>query len=69
MEKKLILKKQNGNIIAEILSFTYNAKRMGGAPTISATLHSFNELSLPTDDYVEFNGERYYIWLNQIKSL
>lgn len=61
MEKKLILKKQSGNIIAEILSFTYNAKRMGGAPTISATLHSFNELALTTDDYVEFNGERYYI--------
>lgn len=61
MEKRLLLKDTNGELIAELLSFTYNAKRMGGAPTISATLHSFDELTLTTDDYVEFNGEKYYI--------
>lgn len=61
MEKRLLLKDTNGELIAELLSFTYNAKRMGGAPTISATLHSFDELNLTTDDYVEFNGEKYYI--------
>lgn len=61
MEKRLLLKDSKGELIAELLSFTYNAKRMGGAPTISATLHSFDELTLTTDDYVEFNGEKYYI--------
>lgn len=61
MEQRLLLKDTNGELIAELLSFTYNAKRMGGAPTISATLHSFDELTLTTDDYVEFNGEKYYI--------
>lgn len=61
MEKRLLLKDSKGEFIAELLSFTYNAKRMGGAPTISATLHSFDELTLTTDDYVEFNGEKYYI--------
>lgn len=61
MEKRLLLKDSKGELIAELLSFTYNAKRMGGAPTISATLHSFVELTLTTDDYVEFNGEKYYI--------
>ena len=61
MEKRLLLKDTNGELIAELLSFTYNAKRMGGAPMISATLHSFDELTITTDDYVEFNGEKYYI--------
>lgn len=61
MEKRLLLRDSQGTEIAELLSFTYNAKRMGGAPTISATLHSFYELTLSTDDYVWFNGEKYYI--------
>ena len=61
MEKRLLLKDSKGELIAELLSFTYNAKRMGGAPTISATLHSFTELYLTADDYVEFNGEKYFV--------
>lgn len=44
-------------------AFTYEAKRMGGAPTITATIMYPSCLdNLWTDEtFVEFNGERYYL--------
>lgn len=47
----------------EIFDYTYNAKRMGGAPTISATV----KFATCLDDvwtgnvYVEFKGEKYFL--------
>lgn len=47
----------------EVLSFNYDAKRMGGAPTIAATIMYGSCLdNVWSDDvYVEFNGEKYYL--------
>lgn len=64
MEKILQLKKVvNGGeqSIGEIGSFTYSAKRMGSAPTISATFYSFEENAVDVNCFVEFRGERYFI--------
>lgn len=47
----------------EIGSFDYNARRMGGAPTISATVmwESCLDNEWTKSVYTEFNGERYYL--------
>lgn len=47
----------------EIFDYTYNAKRMGGAPTISATVKFATCLDdVWTDNvYVEFKGEKYFL--------
>lgn len=58
--KVLELRLQEGGLLGEIFDFTYNAKRMGGAPTISATFYSFAEDAVSKNCYVEFNGEKYY---------
>lgn len=44
-------------------AFTYEANRMGGAPTISGTAYHSDCLDNKWDNnvYVEFNGEKYYI--------
>ena len=48
---------------AVIGTYTYDAQRMGGAPTITATLTYPRCLDKEWTrrEYVEFNGERYYI--------
>lgn len=47
----------------EIYDFTYDAKRMGGAPTISATVMYDTCLDNNWNDnvFVEFNGEKYFL--------
>ena len=47
----------------EIFDYTYNAKRMGGAPSISATVKYANCLDdVWTESvYVEFNGENIFL--------
>lgn len=59
MEKTLRFLDESGNLISEILSFTYNSKRMGGAPSITATLYSFTQLDFSGNEYAIFNGSRY----------
>ena len=51
---------------AELYSFTYDAKRMGGAPTISFSLMhpSCLDNAWTEQVYVSFNGEKYF--LNQV---
>ena len=69
MEKVLKLKRvlppQNGvtadEVIAEIATFTYSSQRMAGAPTISATLMSVEQVDINSNCYTDFNGERYYV--------
>ena len=68
MEKALKLYNSKGAFPSaekqiEILGFKYDAKRMGGAPTISATvMYSTCLDNVWSDDvYVEFNGEKYYL--------
>ena len=53
----------NGDYAIEIGSFTYNASRMGGSPTISASIMSDIFLDDKWNDnvYTRFNGERYFI--------
>ena len=41
-------------------SYTYNSKRMGGAPTLTATVYSRKPIIWEKDVFVEFLGERYY---------
>lgn len=41
-------------------SYTYNSKRMGGAPTLTATVYSRKPIIWGKDVFVEFLGERYY---------
>lgn len=47
----------------EIGAFTYNAKRMGGAPSITATIRYKKCLDLEWtgNEFVKFNGEKYYL--------
>lgn len=48
---------------AVVGTFTYNAKRMGGAPTLEATLNYPRCLDdeWTHREYVEFRGEKYYV--------
>ena len=52
-----------GELPLEIGEFTYDAKRMGGAPTIQCTIMYQRCLDDEWTDYVytEFRGERYYL--------
>lgn len=52
----------NGEVPAIIGTFTYTAKRMGGAPSITATIYYPTPLDKrwTHEEYVEFQGERYY---------
>ena len=52
----------NGEVPAIIGTFTYTAKRMGGAPSITATIYYPTPLDKQWThaEYVEFQGERYY---------
>lgn len=53
----------SGDSWAVISDYKYSAGRMGGAPTISATLkwHSCLDNEWSDDVFVEFRGERYFI--------
>ena len=61
MEKVLTLRDLQGDIVGDIGAFTYSAKRMGGAPTISATYYDFSANAVEKNYYVEFNGEKYFV--------
>lgn len=52
----------NGEVPAIVGTFTYTAKRMGGAPSITATIYYPTPLDKQWThkEYVEFQGERYY---------
>ena len=45
---------------AIVSSYTYDAKRMGGAPTLTATIYSSEPLQWKKEDFVEFNGDRFF---------
>lgn len=74
-EKVLKLYKKSGNTIKRfpdvevgqlplvVTDFTYDAKRMGGAPTIQCTImyHKCLDDEWTKDVYTEFRGEKYYI--------
>lgn len=53
----------NEDIQIEIFDYTYNAKRMGGAPNISATVHYVECLDEVWDEtvHVEFDNEKYFL--------
>ena len=70
--KRLYIKKDiDGNVVsfpseanpAVINTFVYDAKRMGGTPTITATISYERPLDddWSKEEYVEFNGEKYYV--------
>ena len=45
---------------AIISSYTYDAKRMGGAPTLTATIYSSEPLQWKKEEFVEYNGDRFF---------
>ena len=45
---------------AIVSSYTYDAKRMGGAPTITATIYSSEPLQWKKEEFVEYNGDRFF---------
>ena len=45
---------------AIVSSYTYDAKRMGGAPTLTATIYSSEPLQWNKEEFVEFNGDRFF---------
>lgn len=45
---------------AIVSSYTYDAKRMGGAPTLTATIYSSEPLRWKKEEFVEFNGDRFF---------
>ena len=45
---------------AIVSSYTYDAKRMGGAPTLTATIYSSEPLLWRKEEFVEFNGDRFF---------
>lgn len=68
--KKLTYDENTGNEIiglfpsednpAIVSSYTYDAKRMGGAPTITATIYSSEPLQWKKEEFVEYNGDRFF---------
>ena len=68
--QKLTYDEQTGNEIiglfpseaapAIVSSYTYDAKRMGGAPTLTATIYSSEPLHWKKEEFVEFNGDRFF---------
>ena len=45
---------------AIVSSYTYDAKRMGGASTLTATIYSSEPLQWKKEEFVEFNGDRFF---------
>jgi hypothetical protein len=45
---------------AIISSYTYDAKRMGGAPTLTTTIYSSEPLQWKKEEFVEYNGDRFF---------
>lgn len=45
---------------AVVSSYTYDAKRMGGAPTLTATIYSSEPLQWKKEEFVEYNGDRFF---------
>lgn len=45
---------------AIVSSYTYDAKRMGGAPAITATIYSSEPLQWKKEEFVEYNGDRLF---------
>ena len=45
---------------AIVSSYTYDAKRMGGAPTITATIYYSDPLQWKKEEFVEYNGDRFF---------
>ena len=68
--QKLTYDKNTGNEIiglfpseanpAIVSSYTYDAKRMGGAPTLTATIYSSEPLQWKKEEFVEYNGDRFF---------
>ena len=54
---------EEGQLPLVVTDFTYDAKRMGGAPTIQCTImyHKCLDEEWTKDVYTEFRGEKYYI--------
>lgn len=46
---------------AIVSSYTYDAKRMGGAPTLTATIYSSEPLQWKKEEFVEYNGDRFFV--------
>ena len=40
--------------------YTYDAKRMGGVPTLTATIYSSEPLQWKKEEFVEYNGDRFF---------
>lgn len=45
---------------AIVSSYTYDAKRMGGASTLTATIYSSEPLQWKKEELVEYNGDRFF---------
>lgn len=45
---------------AIVSSYTYDAKRMGGAPTLTATIYSSEPLQWKKEEFVEYNSDRFF---------
>lgn len=45
---------------AIVSSYTYDAKRMGGVPTLTDTIYSSEPLLWKKEEFVEFNGDRFF---------
>lgn len=45
---------------AIVSSYTYDAKRMGGVPTLTATIYSSEPLQWKKEEFVEYNGDRFF---------
>lgn len=45
---------------AIVSSYTYDAKRMGGAPAITATIYSSEPLQWKKEEFVEYNGDIFF---------
>lgn len=45
---------------AIVSSYTYDAKRMGGSPTLTATIYSSEPLQWKKEEFVEYNGDRFF---------
>ena len=43
-----------------VSSYTYSAKRMGGAPTLTATIYTAEPLQWKKNEFVEFEGDRLF---------
>lgn len=46
---------------AIVSSYTYDAKRMGGVPTLTATIYSSEPLQWKKEEFVEYNDDRFFV--------